>query len=74
MLHFPVLLEESVEFLISDLDGSYIDCTYGRGGHSQKILSKLSNKASLTSFDKDPEACIDAKNISNNNFSIKNSI
>lgn len=72
MLHFPVLLEESVEFLISDLDGSYIDCTYGRGGHSQKILSKLSNKASLTSFDKDPEACIDAKNISNNNFSIKN--
>ena len=35
MLHFPVLLEESIDFLIHDIDGHYIDCTFGRGGHSK---------------------------------------
>ena len=56
MLHFPVLLEESVDFLINDLDGHYIDCTFGRGGHSKLILDKISSKGYLSSFDKDPEA------------------
>ena len=56
MLHFPVLLEESVEFLITNPDGNYIDCTFGRGGHSQRILKKISSQAKLTSFDKDAEA------------------
>ena len=55
MLHFPVLLEESIDFLIHDINGHYIDCTFGRGGHSQLILNKLSNKGFLTSFDKDPD-------------------
>ena len=41
MLHFPVLLEESVDFLINDVNGHYIDCTFGRGGHSKLILEKL---------------------------------
>ena len=42
MLHFPVLLEESVDFLINDVNGQYIDCTFGRGGHSNLILDKKS--------------------------------
>ena len=40
MLHIPVLLEESIDFLIQDKNGSYIDCTFGRGGHSKLILDK----------------------------------
>ena len=34
MLHVPVLLEDSIEYLVQDINGSYIDCTYGRGGHT----------------------------------------
>ena len=71
MLHFPVLLEESVDFLITNLDGNYIDCTFGRGGHTSKILRKISPEAKLTSFDKDAEACEFAKKFKENNFSIK---
>jgi len=38
MFHSPVLLEESVKFLIQNINGTYIDCTFGRGGHSNLIL------------------------------------
>jgi 16S rRNA (cytosine1402-N4)-methyltransferase len=41
MLHFPVLLEESIDFLIRDKSGFYIDGTFGRGGHSDLILKKF---------------------------------
>ncbi len=68
MLHFPVLLEESIDFLIHDINGHYIDCTFGRGGHSQLILNKLSNKGFLTSFDKDPDAYNYGINLSKKNF------
>ena len=70
MLHFPVLLEESVEFLITNPDGNYIDCTFGRGGHSQRILKKISSQAKLTSFDKDAEAYKFAQQFKASNFSI----
>jgi 16S rRNA (cytosine1402-N4)-methyltransferase len=56
MLHFPVLLEESVDFLVQKVDGNYIDCTYGRGGHSSAILDKINKNGHLTSFDKDPRS------------------
>ena len=56
MLHFPVLLEEAVGFLVNNSNGSYADCTFGRGGHSKLILEKLSETAELTALDKDPEA------------------
>ena len=56
MLHVPVLLEESLSYLVSQQNGNYIDCTYGRGGHSNLILDKISKKASLYSYDRDPEA------------------
>ena len=68
MLHFPVLLEESIDFLVQKVDGNFIDCTYGRGGHSSTILDKLTKNGHLTSFDKDPEAYEHASNISENNF------
>ena len=70
MLHFPVLLEESVDFLVNKKDGSYIDCTYGRGGHTQKILETISSNSQLTSFDKDSDAIEHANNIQNTNFKI----
>ena len=68
MLHFPVLLEESVDFLVNKKDGSYIDCTYGRGGHTQKILETISSNSQLTAFDKDSDAIAHANNIQNTNF------
>ena len=68
MLHFPVLLEESIDFLVQKVDGNFIDCTYGRGGHSSAILDKLNKNGHLTSFDKDPEAYEHATKISENNF------
>ena len=70
MLHFPVLLEESVDFLVSKKEGNYIDCTYGRGGHTQKILETISSNSQLTSFDKDSDAIEHANNIQNTNFKI----
>ena len=70
MLHFPVLLEESVDFLVNKKEGSYIDCTYGRGGHTQKILETISSNSQLTSFDKDSDAIEHANNIQNTNFKI----
>ena len=70
MLHFPVLLEESVDFLLNDIDGHYVDCTFGRGGHSELILKKISNKGFLSSFDKDPDAYEYGLNLDNKNFEI----
>jgi len=68
MLHFPVLLEESIDFLISNIDGKYIDATFGRGGHSKLILSKLSSKGHLSAFDKDPDAIKFSQNFNESNF------
>ena len=61
MLHFPVLLEESIDFLVQKNDGTFIDCTFGRGGHSKNILEKIHKNGFLTSFDKDPYAIKFAK-------------
>lgn len=54
--HFPVLLEESVAALVTDANGFYVDGTFGRGGHSKKVLSQLSSEGRLLAFDKDPAA------------------
>ena len=70
MPHFPVLLEESVDFLVNKKEGTYIDCTYGRGGHTQKILETISSNSQLTSFDKDSDAIEHANHIQNSNFKI----
>ena len=54
--HNPVLLEESVSALIGDASGVYADATFGGGGHSALILSKLSPKGRLMAFDRDADA------------------
>ena len=54
--HRPVLLEEVVEALNIRPDGTYVDGTFGRGGHSRAILACLSEKGYLLSLDRDPEA------------------
>ncbi|WNO09610.1 16S rRNA (cytosine(1402)-N(4))-methyltransferase RsmH [Teredinibacter sp. KSP-S5-2] len=54
--HYSVLLQESIDALITDTDGVYVDGTFGRGGHSKAILQRLSRKGRLIAFDKDPEA------------------
>ena len=74
MLHSPVLLEESIDFLITNPSGKYIDATFGRGGHSRKILDSISKDGVLLALDKDIEAIRFAKeNFKDNNFSIKHS-
>lgn len=54
--HIPVLLNPSLEFLITDPSGVYIDATLGGGGHSRAILDKLSEEGKLFGVDQDAEA------------------
>ena len=54
--HVSVLLKESIEGLDIKSDGTYVDATLGRAGHSYHILTKLSNLGKLYCFDKDIEA------------------
>ncbi len=56
MYHKPVLLAESVDALVNNPDGVYVDVTFGGGGHSREILSRLSEKGRLFSFDQDFDA------------------
>ena len=56
--HYSVLLKESVDALVVDPDGCYVDGTFGRGGHSREILSRLSERGCLLVFDKDPDAIV----------------
>ncbi len=54
--HVPVLLKESVDGLAIQPDGIYVDATFGGGGHSREILSRLGKKGRLYSFDQDADA------------------
>jgi len=54
--HVPVLLKPSVEGLVTDPDGIYVDVTFGGGGHSREIVSRLSVKGHLYGFDQDADA------------------
>lgn len=56
MIHKPVLLEESLEYLITKPDGIYFDGTVGFGGHSAEILKKLNENGILIATDKDLDA------------------
>ena len=53
--HVPVLLKQSVEGLVVDPDGVYVDATFGGGGHSREIVSRLSPKGHLYGFDQDAD-------------------
>lgn len=54
--HITVLLQEAVDALHVRPDGIYVDCTFGRGGHSRLIAQHLSNQGRLIALDKDPVA------------------
>jgi 16S rRNA (cytosine1402-N4)-methyltransferase len=54
--HVPVLLQESIDGLDIQPGGIYVDVTFGGGGHSQEILSRLDGKGHLYSFDQDADA------------------
>ncbi len=54
--HKTVLLTEAVDALITNPEGTYVDGTFGRGGHSRAILERLSGDACLYGIDKDPAA------------------
>lgn len=54
--HNPVLLKDSVDALIINESGIYVDCTFGGGGHSREILSRLDQNGKLFSFDQDADA------------------
>lgn len=54
--HIPVLLQPSVDGMVLDTKGTYVDVTFGGGGHSREILSRLEGEGHLYSFDQDPDA------------------
>lgn len=54
--HVPVMLNECLEALNIKPDGTYVDVTYGGGGHSKEILKKLNDKGKLIGFDQDADA------------------
>jgi 16S rRNA (cytosine1402-N4)-methyltransferase len=65
------LLNEAVDALQINPDGHYIDATFGRGGHSRLILSRLSPQGRLTAFDKDLDAMAEAATIDDLRFGIR---
>jgi 16S rRNA (cytosine1402-N4)-methyltransferase len=68
LAHLPVLLREAVDALQVRADGTYADCTFGRGGHSREILLRLGNRGRLVALDRDPDALEAAKGISDARF------
>lgn len=71
--HRTVLLDEAVSALAIEgarADGIYVDGTFGRGGHSRKILQSLGERGRLIAFDKDPQAIATASTIGDPRFEI----
>ncbi len=68
--HRAVLLNEAVEGLNVRKDGVYVDCTFGRGGHSRLILSRLGRRGRLVAIDRDPGAVRAGGEIGDERFSI----
>ena len=69
--HTTVLLNEAVQAVLTDPGGTYIDATFGRGGHSRLLLSQLSPQGRLIAFDKDLEAVAEAARMHDARFSIR---
>lgn len=61
LAHRPVMLDESLAGLQVRAGGIYVDCTYGRGGHTQAMLEVLGEGGQFHAFDQDPDACADAR-------------
>lgn len=70
-VHEAVCLDACVNGLIGNVNGNYVDATFGRGGHSSAILSKLGANGRLYAFDRDPEAAIVAHALVNKDVRLK---
>ena len=68
--HLSVMAEVAPPMVVTNPDGTYVDATFGRGGHSRRILSLLSPEGRLIAFDRDPQAIESAKEIDDKRFSI----
>jgi len=72
LTHTTVLLDEAVDALQADGSrGTFVDATFGRGGHARSILSRLAPEGRLIAFDKDVEAVAEAARITDARFSIR---
>ena len=72
--HTTVLLDEAVDALLGGaaaVEGCFVDGTFGRGGHSRRILQRLGPRGRLVAFDKDPQAIEEAARIQDARFSIR---
>jgi 16S rRNA (cytosine1402-N4)-methyltransferase len=68
--HVTVLLDEAVESLAIKPDGVYMDATFGRGGHSRRILSMLGEGGRLVALDRDPQAIAAGAAINDSRFQL----
>jgi 16S rRNA (cytosine1402-N4)-methyltransferase len=68
-MHQPVLIQEAIQALAIRSDGTYVDGTFGRGGHSRAILERLGPQGRLIALDRDPQAEEAASRISDSRFS-----
>ena len=69
--HVPVLLEAAVDALVHDPDGTYVDGTFGRGGHARAILDRLSPRGRLVAVDRDPAAAAAAAALDDARFAFR---
>ena len=70
MTHLPVLATEALDALAIRADGTYVDGTFGRGGHSRLILERLGPQGRLIALDRDPQAVAAARAITDARFRI----
>jgi len=68
-VHIPVLAAEALAALAIRADGTYVDGTFGRGGHSRAILAQLGPQGRLVALDRDPQAAEEARTIRDPRFS-----
>tara|TARA_Y100000816_G_scaffold79377_1_gene54132 strand:- start:419 stop:1015 length:597 start_codon:yes stop_codon:yes gene_type:complete len=69
--HAPVMLNESIDSLVLNKSGAYLDCTFGLGGHSKEILKRLNSEGTLDSIDQDQRVIKYAEKIKDPRFNFE---